>query len=266
MNKLLLFYLIVLPTCGISQGADQKRIIIAHRGDHTNAPENTLKAITEAIANQLDYVEVDLRTTKDNQLVIMHDKSIDRMTNGEGNLNDLSWSMLSHYKVIDKKRPQLGEHKIPLFAEVLDMCKGKIKIYLDFKEADVKATWELICTMGMENSFVVYINHLDQYQDWRAIAPQVPLMVSLPDSVNSVGSLKNFLQEVDAEVLDGDCKNYSPEMVQLALVNHRQVWLDFQQYDEGPEQWRKGIFLGIQGFQTDRPKELKKWLATQSKN
>lgn len=254
---MLLLFICVDCVC---QSIAKKVLVIAHRGDHTEAPENTLKAISDAIAHHLNYVEVDLRATKDNQLVIMHDATLDRMTTGKGKVNELTLQDIVKYKVFDKSRSQLGEHKIPLFSEVLDMCKGKMKIYLDFKEADVKSTWELIRSKGMENSLVVYINHINQYKDWRRIAPRVPLMVSLPDSVNSVKSLDYFLNMVDAEFLDGNYTNYTPEMVQHADLKNRKVWLDFQQANEGIEHWKRGVELGIQGFQTDKPRELKAWL------
>jgi glycerophosphoryl diester phosphodiesterase len=57
-------------------------LVSAHRGDHTHAPENTLRAYANAIGAGADYVEIDLRTTRDSVLVIMHDASVDRMTNG----------------------------------------------------------------------------------------------------------------------------------------------------------------------------------------
>lgn len=60
--------------------------VIAHRGNHTNAPENTLIAYLNAITAGADYIETDLRTTKDSQLVIMHDASVNRMTNGNGKI------------------------------------------------------------------------------------------------------------------------------------------------------------------------------------
>jgi glycerophosphoryl diester phosphodiesterase len=266
MIRFCLVFSLLLPMMAVTQVNDKRKLIIAHRGDHTEAPENTLKAFDDAIAQELDCVEMDLRMTKDNQLVIMHDATIDRMTTGTGKIKDLSLDEILSYKVLDKNRPQLGEHKIPLLSEALNICKGRIKIYLDFKEADVEATWKLIRFKGMEKSFVIYINYKDQYKSWRAIAPQVPLMVSLPDSVKSAKSLDSFLKIVDAEILDGDYSSYSIEMVKLAALRNRQVWLDFQQPNEGPAHWEIGTRLGIQGFQSDKPRELKAWFLTQKEN
>src|SRR5580700_7346237 len=116
--------------------------ISCHRGDHTHAPENTLAAFGNAIKIGADYIEIDLRTTRDSQLIIMHDASVDRMTDGKGVVKDMDFDMLSNLKVTDKAHPAWGEFKIPLFKEVLALSKGKINIYLDFKNADPAAAYK----------------------------------------------------------------------------------------------------------------------------
>src|SRR5438552_1297682 len=76
-----------------------KIIVIAHRGDHTEGPENTLAAYEKAIELGADYIETDLRTTKDGELVIMHDATVNRMTNGKGNVKDITWKEIKQLKI-----------------------------------------------------------------------------------------------------------------------------------------------------------------------
>jgi glycerophosphoryl diester phosphodiesterase len=78
--------------------------VSCHRGDHTHAPENTLKAYGNAIKASADYVEIDLRTTADSQLVIMHDATVNRMTNGTGLIKDISYDSLSKLRVVSWTR------------------------------------------------------------------------------------------------------------------------------------------------------------------
>ena len=61
-------------------------IVVAHRGDWRNAPENSLQAIQNCIDMGVDMVEIDIRETKDCHLVLMHDKTLDRTTNGKGEI------------------------------------------------------------------------------------------------------------------------------------------------------------------------------------
>ena len=76
-----------------------KLVVIAHRGSHLNVPENTLAAYETAIKEGADYVEIDLRTTKDGHLVIMHDASITRMTGIKGQVKDLNYSKIKDLKI-----------------------------------------------------------------------------------------------------------------------------------------------------------------------
>lgn len=227
--------------------------VIAHRGDHEFAPENTLAAYQQAIDRGADYIETDLRTTKDGALVIMHDNTVNRTTNGTGKVNELSFENFRALKID-------GRHQAPTFREVLLLCKDRIHIYLDFKDADVKAAFETIKACGMEQQVLVYINKTQQYTDWRAIAPHIPLMVSLPEHIKDVAALDAFLNQHTVSALDGDFRQYTPAMVVAAARRGVAVWPDVQRPGEGPALWKEAIDLGLQGFQSDRPAALVKYL------
>jgi glycerophosphoryl diester phosphodiesterase len=231
-------------------------VVIAHRGNHIAAQENTLAAFQNAINVGADYVEIDLRTSKDSQLVIMHDGTVNRMTNGTGKVSDLTWAELKQLKVIDKNHPEWAEQSIPLFSEVLKLCKGKINIYLDFKNADVKASYQALKKARMHHSVIVYINAARQLVEWKMVAPQIPLMVSLPDSIQSAAQLNNFLDQYKIHLLDGSYKDYTVEMVNAAKAKNIPVWPDIQSATEGPEQWEKAINVGVTGLQTDHPEAM----------
>lgn len=235
-------------------------VVIAHRGNHVAAQENTLAAFQNAINVEADYVEIDLRASKDSQLVIMHDGTVNRMTNGTGKVSDLTWAELKQLKVIDKNHPEWAEQSIPLFSEVLKLCKGKINIYLDFKNADVNASYQALKKAGMQHSVIVYINAAHQLAEWKKIAPQIPLMVSLPDSVQSAAQLNNFLDQYKIQLLDGSYKDYTVELVNAARAKNIPVWPDIQSATEGPEQWEKAINLGFTGLQTDHPEAMVNYL------
>ena len=114
-----------------------------------NVPENTIAAYKNAIKNGVDYVEIDLRTTKDSVLVIMHDATVDRMTNGKGKISDLTYAEVRKLKVIDKRKDSTKTYLVPNFEEVLQTCRNKINIYLDFKDASVQQSYNLIKKYGM---------------------------------------------------------------------------------------------------------------------
>ena len=235
-------------------------IVVSHRGDHTQAPENTLQACANAINNGADYVEIDLRTTVDSQLVIMHDATIDRMTDGKGQVKELRYDSLRLLKVKDRAHPEWGEFPIPTFREVLQLCKDKIYIYLDFKNADPAAAWQEIVRQGMEKQVIVYINAPVQFTGWRKVAPAVPLMVSLPRTVHDTATLRDFLIRYHPEILDGGYEEYTPEMVSLATGMGFVVLPDIQGAGEGPAKWEGAIKKGFRGLQTDHPGDMIAWL------
>lgn len=114
----------------LEDSKNKEVIVVAHRGDWRNAPENSLQAIQNCIDMGVDMVEIDVRETKDGKLVLMHDSSIDRTTNGSGLVKD--WT-LDSLKTLGLK-DGLGvvtTHKIPTLEEALLVCKGKILVNLD---------------------------------------------------------------------------------------------------------------------------------------
>lgn len=227
--------------------------VIAHRGDHVNVPENTLEAIKAAIKSGADYVEVDLRTSKDGYLINHHDATVDRMTNGTGQIRELTLEEIRRLKVSDKEKPGKKTYRIPTFQEILKVCKGKINIYLDFKEAHVSEAYRQIQAAGMERQVVVYVNSIAQYKEWRKAAPSMPLIISVIDGVKTKEELTYFLSQGTIEVLDNV---YDKEMIAAANDEGVDVWLDVQGKDENAEIWSEALQKGIQGIQTDNPGAL----------
>ncbi|WP_419699595.1 glycerophosphodiester phosphodiesterase family protein [Mucilaginibacter sp. NFX135] len=237
-----------------------KFIISAHRGDHVIYPENTLAAYQEAIKNEADYVEIDLRTTKDGELVSMHDGTVNRMTNGQGQVKDLALAELEQLRVKSKDTTSTEIYRIPTFKQILQLCKNKINIYLDFKAADPALAYQMIKQYGMEKQVLVYINSAPQFTGWRKAAPKMPLMLSLPDSVKTVAGMDSFIMKYQPDILDGSYKQYNADMVKFAEDKHIPVWPDIQSGGEGPADWDKALAVGLSGFQTDHPAALVKYL------
>lgn len=233
-----------------------KTVVIAHRGNHTNVPENTLASTREAINCGADYVEVDLRTTKDGHLIAIHDAKVDRTTNGTGKVADMTWEEIKDLQVFNRNKKT---HRIPEFREILAVCKGKINIYLDFKDAGVAETWKEITAAGMEKQVVIYINNEEQFNKWRDVAPRVPLITSVPKELTSYEQLKSFILRVYVQVLDNFT---SPELLKAARDQGVSVWLDVQSPAEGPASWNEALHKGAQGLQTDKPGELVGYLKT----
>lgn len=106
-------------------------LVVAHRAYWRSlAPENSLAAIDSAICLKIDMVELDVWKTKDNQLVLMHDPTVDRTTNGKGSIADLTLAEIKQLRLKDKNG-NLTTHQVPTLKEALLLAKGKIMINLD---------------------------------------------------------------------------------------------------------------------------------------
>lgn len=99
-------------------------IRIGHRGAAGHAPENTLMAVEKAIALGVDLVELDLQRTQDGHLVVMHDKRVDRTTNGSGYVNGMTLAQLN---ALDAGMGQ----RVPGLEDVLDLCTGRAGLMLE---------------------------------------------------------------------------------------------------------------------------------------
>jgi glycerophosphoryl diester phosphodiesterase len=235
---------------------NNKVVVIAHRGNHQHVPENTLAAFKQAIACHADFVEMDLRTTKDGKMVIMHDATVNRMTNGSGKVSDLTYGELMQLSIHSSSASDTSHYTIPTFEEALKVCQGKIHIYLDFKEADVKQAYEFIKAAKMEKQIVVYINKDEQYPQWKNVAPQMPLMTSMPDDMKTEEALDDFLKKTPVEFTD----SADPAIIPFLHKRHVAIWLDIQGNDEGPAKWNGALKKGVQGLQTDHPEDLVRFL------
>ncbi|MBB5620359.1 glycerophosphoryl diester phosphodiesterase [Pedobacter cryoconitis] len=230
-------------------------IVIAHRGSHLVKPENSIAAIEEAIELGADYVEIDLRTTRDGQLVLIHNETVDHTTSGKGRIQDLNLDEVAKL-TLNAKDGHL--YSLPSFMEALKACKNRINIYLDFKQADVAQAYEEIKAAGMEKQVLVYINKAEQYTAWRALAPQMPLMSGLPKLIKKEEMI-TFLDKMPLEATD----NISDPTVVAALKESGlSVFLDVQMADEDPVKWKVAMDKGVQGVQTDHPEALIKYLKT----
>ena len=120
---------------------ENKILTCAHRGNQNNAPENSLKSIQDAIDAQIEMVEIDIRQTKDGKFILMHDITLERTTNGSGNVSDSTLSELQKLKLKDKRGVLTGE-QIPTLQQALNLGRGKI--YFDLDMSNNKVSFDRI--------------------------------------------------------------------------------------------------------------------------
>ncbi|MCC5800902.1 glycerophosphodiester phosphodiesterase [Rossellomorea vietnamensis] len=110
---------------------------IAHRGAAAYAPENTIASYDLAVDMKADYIEIDVQRSKDGELVVIHDTSVDRTTDGSGKVGDLTLEEMKSLDAGSWKGEQFAGEEIPTFEEVLDRYHGKVGILIEMKSPEL---------------------------------------------------------------------------------------------------------------------------------
>ncbi|HNY41708.1 MAG TPA: glycerophosphodiester phosphodiesterase family protein [Bryobacteraceae bacterium] len=197
--------------------------VIAHRGAHEDAPPNSLDAFEAAIRLGCDYIEIDLRTTAAGQLVIKHDA-------------------LQHDDVL------------PSFDDVLALAKGRIRIYLDVKQAMPAAIVAAVERHRMRDAILTY-GSFQLHRDLVQLRPGWPCM---PEAVDAATLRQNLSLLKPPAVAFSDW-DFKPELVRVALDAGCEVFLDCLGKSDTPTRWQAALEAGATGIQTDRPAALIEW-------
>ncbi|KJD31127.1 glycerophosphodiester phosphodiesterase [Tamlana nanhaiensis] len=138
----------------LNNSKNKEVIVVAHRADWRNAPENSLQAIQNCIDMGVDMVEIDVRETKDGELVLMHDSTIDRTTNGKGMVKEWTLDSLKTLQLLDGLQVPTP-HKIPTLREVLLLTKDKILVNLDKSYEIFNKCYKIIQETGTQDQVVI---------------------------------------------------------------------------------------------------------------
>ncbi len=106
-------------------------VVVSHRGDWRNYPENSLPAIESVIRMGVDMMELDLKKTKDGVLVLMHDGTLNRTSTGKGKVSDYTWEELQEFDLKRAHGIAIPGLKIPTLRQALEVCKDRIAVNVD---------------------------------------------------------------------------------------------------------------------------------------
>jgi glycerophosphoryl diester phosphodiesterase len=221
--------------------------VISHRGEHLSHPENTLAAYRAAIELGADYFEVDVQTTSDGRLVLMHDRTVDRTTNGKGAVARLTFAGIRGLKA--------GGEQVPTFDEALTLAKGRIGVYVDAKSVSAQDLAASLDRHRMGARVVVY-GGLEYLKTVQKLRPRVKVM---PESV-SLEVVRRIIDELKPKVIAFSRHDWRDDIIQAALHSGAGVFVDRLGPDDTPLAWQDAIDRGATGIQTDRVAELLAYL------
>lgn len=250
MKKILLLLL-----CALSLPAQKKMVVvISHRGEHLRHPENTMPAFEEAVRVGADYIEVDVRTTLDGKLVLMHDARADRTTNGTGEIAKMTFDEVRALDAGIKKDAAFAGTKVPSFDEVLDYARGKINVYVDAKQISAGDLVRHLTEHGMAENVVIYSGRISK--EVRELNPRLRIM---PEA-RSAAFAQTIIDELHPPVLAFDAADFRDDVIEVAKRGNALIYVDRLGPVDNPAGWQEAIDRGADGIQTDRPGELAKYL------
>jgi glycerophosphoryl diester phosphodiesterase len=253
--RLVLSLWLLLSLSPAVQAQPRQVVAISHRGEHLHHPENTLLAYQAAIDAGADYFEVDVRTTSDGKLVLSHDGSVARRTNGQGDIGKMTFDEVRALDAGVKSGPQFAGTKIPTFDEALDLARGKIGIYVDVKSASAQDLVTHIQDHGMVDHVVIYTG-LSEGKEIQRLNPKLKVMPEAGTAENA----KHLIERLQPQVMAFDAHDFKPDIIKAVKDANVQIYVDRLGPADNPAGWQSAIDAGADGIQTDRPAELVKYL------
>ena len=257
-------------------------IVVAHRADWRNFPENSMKAVQSSIDMGIDMLELDVQRTKDGVLMLMHDHNLDRMTTGSGNIAETTWEEISKLKLKDHQG-NVTPYKVPTLEQVLLACKGKIMINLDKADRYFDEVFALLEKTGTTNLIIMkggqpaneVREKFGKYLDKVIYMPVVS--VDQPESEQAIQNFLKDLKTVAFELCWGNAESQVPaKMVQelkgrsLIWYNTLWDWLCAGHNDDKAVEDPDGTYgylidtLGARILQTDRPQLMLDYLRSRN--
>ena len=199
----------------------ERVLIAAHRASNPYYPENSLASIKYAIKTGIDIVEIDIRTTKDGKMVLMHDETINRTTNGEGKISEYSYAELQEFTLNKKWRDSLTHH-IPLLKDVFALAYGKIILDLDLKEVIIKPLVQLVQESNTRKQVLFFDG---SYQVLDSILYYDSTLLLMPRA-HSLDDVKEIISKYHPAVIHIDPSFYTPEVVETIKENGGRIWIN----------------------------------------
>ena len=275
----------VFPSRAQALYEEGKVSVISHRGDWRNTPENSIRAIQNCIDLGVNMVEIDIKKTKDNELILLHDKTLDRTTTGKGLPQDYTLAEIKQMRLRNGAGVATS-HQIPTLEEAMIVAKGKIWVnidkgydYFDLVEKVLEktgTTQQVLIKAGLPYQKVVAEN--------KAVLDKLFFMpiidMANPDAMTMVEEYIKNMQPKVFEVCFTQIDQALQNVLDRIQKSGSKVWIntlwpslcaglnDDRAVEENQQDsiWGKVIEMGASFIQTDRPKELVNYLRNQGKS
>jgi glycerophosphoryl diester phosphodiesterase len=185
---------------------------IGHRGARGYEAENTLVSFQKAIDMQVDGIELDVHLSSDGELMVIHDETIDRTTNGKGEVNTFTKAELQNFTIE-------GNNKIPTLKEVFDLVERRCLINIELKSFDTTEKTVALIEKYIQNKNGDYTDFIVSSFDWNALQdvnfrnPKIPIGVLTEVDLDEALNFAKFIK----------AKSIHPDFQLLNLENTKKL-------------------------------------------
>ncbi|MGL6226588.1 MAG: glycerophosphodiester phosphodiesterase [Thermoguttaceae bacterium] len=230
----------------------KKTQVIAHRGANAFAPENTVPAFEKAVALGVDFVEIDVRGSKDGVNFILHDSTLDRTTTGTGNARSFDFAAIRELSAGKGYDRRFESVKVPTLEEVCVAVDHANKtyglrttFYVDCKDPVVPDMLTTLKKYGFLDSCIFYGSER-LLLSLRKLEPQVRIMPALGGPVG----MEEIIEEVKPYAFDMSWKNLTKELVDKAHAKGVKIFVDAPG-NATVKELREVMDMGVDGIQTN---------------
>lgn len=246
-----LFLLMNVPSANAGQP-----LIVAHRGLLKVAPENTLANFRACLELRLGF-EFDVQRTKDRQLVCIHDNTVDRTTNGTGNVSSLTLAQVKQLDAGSWFDTRFAGEKVPTVEEVLQLAAGyrqhEILIAVDFKDAHVEQDVVRLAEKHKILKRLIFIGRTIQAPQVRANIKAASVKAETAVVANNAGEFPTALADANADWVYVRYLPTKSEMERVHAAGKRSFIAGATVSGNVPENWRRATAAGIDAILTDYP-------------
>ena len=240
-------------------------LVVAHRGNSSAAPGNTMPAVEGAWRVGADLVEVDVRMSADDVPVVIHDETVDATTTGSGTVASMTGAQARALDAGSWFSPRFGGHRVPLLAEVAGFLANHrgtdllLEVKGDLTVPQARAVLATLEAAGMQERTIVQTFWPETIRALRTVDAHVRLGLLVGSHVAPEEVMLPLAAEVDAFACNPryDLIERDPGVVAAIHAAGMQVYV--WTLNEA-EQWAQALSWGVDGIITDRPDRLAGWL------
>lgn len=222
---------------------------IAHRGAKAYEPENTLQAFRKALELNSDGIELDVHLSADGHIIVMHDDTIDKMTNGKGDINSYTLAELKSFRIA-------GKFQIPTLNEVFDLVDKKCFINVELKNADTSKNVVSLIEEYINKKSWNYEHFIISSFDWNALKEVQKLNPNISIGVLTEEDLDMalaFAETIKAKAIHPDFQLLNKEKV---LQIQEKGFLVFPWTVNSEEDIQKVKSYQVNGIISDNPDKI----------